>query len=275
MAKTSSSKKVARVARTGGAKRRRVRERPKIGFGLGIFVIVVLGSLTVFFARTQRIDSAAAAEQPAVNKDHWHMAYGFYVCDHFLPAFTDKDPSSDPNGIHTHGDGVVHIHPFSSLSSGKRAKLQIFFDTTNVKVTASEIKLTTDNVTHKNGQHCDSGTVGTAEVQTKVWNTRDPSDQGHIVSGNPANIHPTDGMLITIAFVPPGTDIPRPPSADQLDKLSDLGTNPTDATTDTTVPTDPTASSTSTVPADPNASTTTSAPATSTTVPATTTTARP
>jgi hypothetical protein len=238
-------------------------------------IVVVLGTAGIVYSRDQHQpdNSRPVAAAAGVAGDHWHAALGFDICGTFAPNVPDS--GTDPLGIHTHGDGVVHIHPFSSLSSGKRAKLQIFFDTTNVKVTASEIKLTTDNVTHKNGQHCDSGTVGTAEVQTKVWNTRDPSDQGHIVPGNPANIHPTDGMLITIAFVPPGTDIPRPPSADQLDKLSDLGTNPTDATTDTTVPTDPTASSTSTVPADPNASTTTSAPATSTTVPATTTTARP
>ena len=47
MGKASSAKKVARVARAGASKRR-VRERPKLAFPLAIFVIVVLGSLTVF-----------------------------------------------------------------------------------------------------------------------------------------------------------------------------------------------------------------------------------
>src|SRR4051794_28699673 len=140
MAKTSSSKKVARVARSGASKRR-VRERPKLGFALACFVIVVLGTLTVAFARTQRTDSAAASEQPAAAKgdpskggkagDHWHVAYGMYVCDHFLPPVTDA--GDDKNGIHTHGDGVIHTHPFNAASSGSNARLKVFGDQTNMK----------------------------------------------------------------------------------------------------------------------------------------------
>lgn len=239
-------------------------------------LVVVLGTAGIVYSRDQHQpdNSRPLAPSAGVTGDHWHAALGFDICGTFAPNVPDS--GTDPLGIHTHGDGVVHIHPFSALSSGKRAKLQIFFDTTNVKATASEIKLPTDSVTHKNGQHCDTGTVGTAEVQTKVWDSRAPSDQGRIVTGNPANIHPTDGMLITIAFVPPGTDIPRPPSADQLDKLSDVGTTPTDASTDTTLPN---ASTSSTVPADPNASTSTSSPSTTTapttTVASSTTTSRP
>jgi hypothetical protein len=245
-------------------------------------MVVILGTAGIVYSRDQHQpdNSRPLAAAAGVAGDHWHAALGFDICGTFAPNVPDS--GTDPLGIHTHGDGVVHIHPFSALSSGKRATLQIFFDTTNVKVTSSEIKLPTDNVTHKNGQHCDAGTVGTATVQTKVWDTRDPADQGRIVPGNPSDIHPKDGMLITIAFVPAGTDIPRPPSADQLDKLSDLGTQPTNASTDTTLPPDATASSSTTV--DPSAPSTTigtntitpsttSAP--TTTVASTSTTARP
>src|SRR5262245_14397482 len=134
MAKTSSSKKVARVARSGASKRRRVRERPKMGFGLAVFVIIVVGALLVFFARTQRVDSAAASEAPTKN-DHWHMAYGVYICDHFLPGFSDKDPEKDPDGIHTHpGDGIIHVHPFRPASSGSNARLKVFADQINMKL---------------------------------------------------------------------------------------------------------------------------------------------
>jgi hypothetical protein len=278
MGKASSAKKVARAARTGGGRTRR-------GTTSWVFpglmaMVVVLGTAGIVYSRDQHQpdNSRPLAAAAGVAGDHWHAALGFDICGTFAPNIPDS--GTDPLGIHTHGDGVVHIHPFSTLSSGKRATLQIFFDTTNVTATATEIKLPTDNVTHKNGERCDAGTVGTATVQTKVWDTRDPADQGRIVTGSPAKIHPTDGMLITIAFVPAGTDIPRPPSAGQLDKLSDLGTQPTDASTDTTLPSDASASSTSsTVPADPNASTTSSTPSTTsaptTTVASTTTTARP
>jgi hypothetical protein len=241
-------------------------------------MVVILGTAGIVYSRDQHQpdNSRPLAAAAGVAGDHWHAALGFDVCGTFAPNVPDS--GTDPLGIHTHGDGVVHIHPFSALSSGKRAKLQVFFDTTKVKVTSSEIKLPTDGVTHKNGQNCDAGTVGAATVQTKVWDSRSPDDRGRIVTGNPSDLHPKDGMLITIAFVPAGTDIPRPPSADQLDKLSDVGTQPTNASTDTTLPANATASST-TVPVDPNAPSTTSVPSTTTapttTVASTSTTARP
>jgi hypothetical protein len=242
-------------------------------------MVVILGTAGIVYSRDQHQpdNSRPLAAAAGVAGDHWHAALGFDICGTFAPNVPDS--GTDPLGIHTHGDGVVHIHPFSALSSGKRAKLQIFFDTTNVKVSASSIKLPTDDTTHKNGQNCDAGTVGTATVQTKVWDSRDPADQGRIVTGNPSGIRPTDGMLISIAFVPAGTDIPRPPSAGQLDKLTDVGTQPTNATTDTTLQPDSPAVSTSTTVPDPGAATSTTTPS-STTVPSTTvastsTTARP
>src|SRR3954464_11404283 len=109
MGKASSAKKVARADRAGGKSSK--RERPKLAFPLAVFVVIVLGSSLVVYARTARNDVASADTAPSsVNKDHWHAAYGFYVCDHFLPALPESP--KDPEGIHTHGDGVFHIHPF-------------------------------------------------------------------------------------------------------------------------------------------------------------------
>jgi hypothetical protein len=226
--------------------------------------VVVLGTAGIVYSRDQHQPDNSRPLAAAAGRagDHWHAALGFDICGTFAPNVPDS--GTDPLGIHTHGDGVVHIHPFSALASGKRAKLQVFFDTTHVKVSATSIKLPTEDPTHKNGQKCETGP---ARVQTKVWDSRDPADQGRLVPGNPSAFRPKDGMLVTIAFLPLGADIPRPPSAGQLDKLSDVGTQPTDATTDTTAPPDsPTSSS---VPVDPNAPTTVASP--TTTLPTSTT----
>src|SRR6476469_5448461 len=183
MGKASSAKKVARAARTGGG---RTRRGSSSLLWPGLMALVVgLGSAGIVYSLDQR-QPDNTRPLPAANGvagDHWHAALGVDICGTFAPNVPDS--GTDPLGIHTHGDGVVHIHPFSGVSSGKRAILQIFFDTTGLKVNASEIKLTTDPTTHKNGDKCESGTVGTAKVQTKVWDTRDPSDQGRIVPGNP------------------------------------------------------------------------------------------
>ncbi|MFN2608156.1 MAG: hypothetical protein ABR511_09740, partial [Acidimicrobiales bacterium] len=163
-----------------------------------------------------------------VTGDHWHAALGFDICGTFAPNISDQ---TDVSGIHTHGDGVVHVHPFSAVSAGKRATLNVFFTTVKAKVSSSEISLP-GLPTKKDGQKCGDAP---AVVQVKTWPDRKPDTAGTIVAGNPSDIHPKDGELITIAFAPKGQDIPRPPSADQLDKLSDLGTqSPTTAPGDTT-----------------------------------------
>jgi hypothetical protein len=194
-------------------------------------VVVILGTAGIVYSRDQHQPDSSRPLAAAAGRagDHWHAALGFDICGTFAASVPDS--GTDPLGIHTHGDGVVHAHPFSALSSGKRAKLQLFFETTNVKATAGEIKLPNQDETHKNGQKCEAGP---AAIQTKVWDSRDPADQGHIVPGNPGDIRIKDGMLITIAFVPAGADIPRPPSTEQLDKLGDVGPQPTDSTTTTT-----------------------------------------
>ncbi len=93
---------------------------------------MVLGVALVMFARSSRVPAAA----PRVGNDHWHSAYGIYDCDRFLPAFTS---AADPDGIHSHQDGVVHIHPWNSSAAGDRADLGVFFEAMGARVTDDEI----------------------------------------------------------------------------------------------------------------------------------------
>jgi hypothetical protein len=255
MGKASSAKKVARAARTGGGRTRRGSTSWLWPTVMGL--VVILGTAGIVYSRDQRQPDntrplAAAAGRAG---DHWHAAIGFYICGEFAPDLAEGD---DPLGIHSHGDNVVHIHPFGPSAAGKRAQLGIFFDSVNVDVSDDEIDLP-NQPRKRNGDRCGDRT---GQVQMKVWDSRDPADQGRIVPGDPADFRPQDGQLITIAFVPEGDDIPRPPSADNLDRLTDVAPAPT-----TTVP-----GATTTTTSD--GSTTTSSP-TSTTVASPTTTSTP
>ena len=252
MGKASSAKKVARAARTGGGRTRR-GSTSWVWPTLMAFV-VILGTAGIVYSRDQRQPDNSRPLAASGNRagDHWHAAIGFYICGQFAPNLPE---GTDPLGIHGHGDNVVHIHPFGSSAAGKRARLEIFFETVDVDVTDDSIKLPGQD-RKSNGDDCENGD---GRVQTKVWDSRDPSDQGRIVSGDPSDIRPQDGQLITIAFVPEGTDIPRPPSADTLDNLSDLQPTPA-STTSTTTATSETTSPASTTPPDINATTTTSRP---------------
>jgi hypothetical protein len=239
MGKASSAKKVARAARTGGGRTRR-GSTSWVWPGL-MAAVVILGTAGIVYSRDQRQPDNTRP----LTTDHWHAAIGYYICGSFVPNLPEGD---DPLGIHGHGDNVVHIHPFGASSSGKRATLEVYFDTVNADISDDRIELPGQE-TKSNGDRCENGP---GRVQTKVWDTRSPTDPGRIVEGDPSNIRPQDNQLITIAFVPEGTDIPRPPSEPNLDALTDVP----GATTTTSTPA-PTTSS----------STTTTAPTTSTSTP--------
>lgn len=233
--------------------------------------VVVLGTAGIVYSRDQRQPDntrpyAAVAGRAA---DHWHAAIGFHVCGAFTPNLPEGD---DPLGIHSHGDNVVHIHPFGASSSGKRATLEVFFDTVGADISDDKIELPGQD-TKRNGDSCPDGE---GVIRTKVWDTRDPADQGRIVEGDPSSLRPQDSQLITIAFGDANADIPKPPSEPKLNDLDDVAPQRTAPTT--TMVVDPNASPTSsTVPNDPNVTATTTASETSpsTVVASTTSTSRP
>ena len=103
-----------------------------MGFPLVLVAVVILGMVLVVFARSSRAPAAA----PRVGNDHWHSAYAVYDCDRFLPAFTS---AADPDGIHSHQDGVIHIHPWNSSAAGDDARFDVFFEAMGVRISDDEI----------------------------------------------------------------------------------------------------------------------------------------
>jgi hypothetical protein len=63
---------------------------------------------------------------PSVERsDHWHAAYGVNLCGVWQPAVPEYESSA---GLHSHGDGLIHIHPFDHRASFENATLGHFFD---------------------------------------------------------------------------------------------------------------------------------------------------
>jgi hypothetical protein len=286
MGKASSAKKVARAARAGGS--RRPGQRRAIGFPLIIAAIVVLGTSLILFARGSRDANAEPRSQAdGVDAQHWHAAYGLSFCGEFQrndEATALTDVGQDALGIHTHGDGVIHIHPFIDSAGGRNARLQIFFDQVGLDVTDSKITFP-DGDTWTEGE--DTCTVDGEEVPGQIvvarWQSAQDAADGEkpteVVTSDFGDIRfRNDREYYTIAFVPEGEleDIPvRPNVIEDLNNLSDLGA-PTDSSTpgDSSVPVDPTATSEAqtgstdtTAPADATATTVAAPPdATATTV---------
>jgi hypothetical protein len=226
--RASSSKKVARAAKTGG--KTKVRTPRGTVFPIALTTVVVLGLALVVWARADR-QSSVDTTAPQAGIDHWHAAYGFYICDKFIENIPDN--GKDPLGVHTHGDGVMHIHPTSSKTSGRNAKVGRFFD--NMDITMTNTKLTLPNKlgTWSNGDKCGDKP---GKLMASVWDPRTATAK--IYNSNFNDIRFTNPLSVfTFAFVPDGVTLPRPPSESVLDNLTDV--NPATTTTvagQTTVP---------------------------------------
>jgi hypothetical protein len=256
MGKASSSKKVARAARAGG-RSAGTRQRNLLFPGV-IGLIVILGTALIAYAANDWKSQTDIA--PVVNEDHWHAAIGIDICDEFQPATAEFE---SPIGIHTHGDGVIHIHPFSSGGAGENATLGAYLEAAGIELTDTTLKI--GDQEWKEGE--DKCGNEDAELVVAQWKDVQSTDEKPALIRRDFNDirFRENGEGYTIAFVPEGTtDIPKPESAGQLAELGAA-----DDATATSVPGDAT---TTTAPGD----TTTTAPGeTTTTAPADTTTTAP
>lgn len=222
MGKASSNKKVARAASTGGGRTAR-GARPWGWYG-SMVIVALLGSLVIVTSRNERqaASNPLKSEKPRppslpgqkqFGGDHWHAAYGVYICNEFVPAINSD---RDPRGIHTHNDGIVHIHPFTKSSSGRNATFGVFADAVGLKAGATSVHVSGGKA-YKNGDACPDGKKGKLKVRLN----------GDERPGDPKKIRLRDRDLVVVAFVPSGVDVPKsPPSANGLDNLNDVPGSP-------------------------------------------------
>jgi len=231
MGKASNAKKVNRAAATGGG--RTAGNRTPVLWYSTIFVTVVIGAMLVFTSASNLRDKEAASADvpPLVNRDHWHAAYGFFLCGSWAQPL--QDVAQDSTGIHTHADGLIHTHPFVPSAAGKNATMGKFLEITGAKVTATSIDLKREGEKYKNGDKCGK----TAGVVTARVFKNEADLTGRALRGDPSSWVIGNGELIAIGFAPKGTVLEPPPSAANLADPGDLGTTPTpDDVTATTAP---------------------------------------
>jgi hypothetical protein len=238
MGKASSAKKVARAARAGG-RGSRGSQRRSLLFPATITVICILGISLIIYARGQ--DEAEALE-PGLT-DHWHAAYGVQICDQLLPPLSSG--TSDPNGTHTHDDGVMHIHPGAAQEvarAGEDATVQVFLEATGSSISDDSLTIRTSDgtvTTYREGDEepCDG------QVQIGYWANASEatSTDPQIFTEDLQDVHfQNDREAFTIAFVPEGDDLLPPDTVGDLDALAGVDGGDTVATP-STVPTTTTA----------------------------------
>ena len=221
MARSAAAKKVAKAASAGGSGRS-FRPRRDILFPAAMLLVVLLGVVLILVARGERAENAPAG--PPRLGDHWHSLYAIYNCDDFILDVYPNDVD-DVTGIHTHGDGLIHIHPFVSTVTGQFATIGAFMREIEFELTDSSLELPDRTVLDESGDGCASPDPSSddpavaepgGELRVLRWETL----QAEKALGFSDNLRDVrfldDGQIFVFAYVHPGVedaDIPRPDDA--------------------------------------------------------------
>jgi len=213
------------------ALRARARRPRKQGtsrwFAVTVTVIVLIGVTGVVLASgVLSRDSSASADAPAPPSpdnptgDHWHAVFGVNVCGEWLSDPAEFETAAgNPGvrtGIHTHGDGFIHIHPFFSSEAGDNATLGKFLDYGGWSASRDEIEtwvgpsFDPSKTTWSNGDRCPDaeGNPGKGEPGRVVFEVNCRS-----AAGDPSDHELADQEVVTIGFLPKGQEMGAPPHA--------------------------------------------------------------
>jgi len=194
------------------------------GWNVAIAVLIIVGIVAVFLVRGGG-DSAGSGPPRApdaaanVAGDHWHTAFQVNVCGEWLTAQPQfEKPADNPNqqanvGIHTHGDNLIHTHPFVVSEEGSNAKLSKFASYGGWSVSSDSIDAWTGpqskvkQTQWSNGDTCPFGQYKGKKGEL-TW-----AVDGKTRTGDPGEYHMKDGETLAIYFLPKGADHPFPPDA--------------------------------------------------------------
>ena len=212
---------MGKASRKKGPVKARTRKSGSMAFGLVITVISVIGVTGIALSRGG--DDAANEPGPAVG-EHWHAAMGVNICGTWQPNFPETQSAA---GVHSHGEGFMHIHPHGAAGAHRNATVGKFYESGGAKVSATELKMFGQD--YKNGEKCKVLDNKPGEVRWSV--------NGNEKSGDPAEYIPNDGDVIALAFLPKGEEIGVPPvAASGASPANDGGPSPVPVTPETTPP---------------------------------------
>jgi hypothetical protein len=201
--------------------------------GGGLLVVVVLAVLAVtLIGTTAEPDDGAsyvgpvgpgsasspAGVGPPGLDDHWHAAFGIDVCGEWGPDLADIGPST--TGIHTHDDGIVHVHPFTTRAAGDRARMGHFLDAVGLLTTDDDVVLVLRSLTPDDR---------TCAGEPAAWSLVrfDPDVHGaepvavvEDLADVPEVRFEANRQAYVLAFLPAGELPPPPPSLGYLDRVS-------------------------------------------------------
>ena len=82
------------------------------------------GALAVAAVAVLLFDAASSGDSGPRVSEHRHAPYEVIVCGQLQPPIEEFSHTS---GIHTHGDGIMHLHPLTAEGEGSGASVAMFF----------------------------------------------------------------------------------------------------------------------------------------------------
>ncbi len=215
MARTSSAKKIARLAEKGKGKK--VRFQGGSVFPSVVLGVLVIGAVLIAYARQGGtvVDASVSAEQK------YATAFAFFNCDALATDLKQADAATlnatdkfaavtteNPSAII--GDGIVGWMP-QVLAGQRKAKLETIFALYGITVTDDSITLADGTKISEADTKC---AEQDAVINVNVWESGSASSQLSIASFGGVKID--DQMTVVLSFAPEGTEIARPAVADSL-----------------------------------------------------------
>lgn len=185
--------------------------------------------LVAVFVPVSASSAQSEGQGPKVG-DHWHLAFGVWNCGTWEPSIA---PGDDPLGIHTHGDGLIHVHPFEAAAAGKNALLGKFLAVSKITLTSSSLALPTKKLMA--GGTCQGKKT---VIRTLTWSSKKVKNPT-VVSGDANKVPLLDEEIIVIAYGPPDATVGLPPSVAELEDPADLPPPPLSAKDLAGLPTPP------------------------------------
>ncbi len=255
----TSTKRAAKLAQKGRGQS--VRFQGGTVFPIAVALTLILGLALIVYARQSL---PAADDSPPTINDHWHIAYGFYLCDGWaqlegdLEEVTSTGALANTNflrtGIHSHDDGVIHWHPYTSRAVGSNANLGVFLETYEVELDNDSLRFPGPGAVIPNSNfvaeapseileeyvegetQCDGED---AELSVRVWENFTDTDAGNRFVANMGDVPvENDSMVMAVYFTDDDAEQLMPPWAQQLPALGAIDTGveiPSDVT-DISVP---------------------------------------
>lgn len=206
------------------------REVTQVLISLTIVLILLIIGTFIWAATTSSGQDGddVGLVNPQIGDTHWHASYAVYFGQ-------ERQPNSPTweSGVHTHGDGIIHIHPFTESEEGSGASLTKFFEYGGGVLTEDEIRIPGYSETLRNGDpvpgESESGEVHiAARAAAESERLEDVGNGWYLVA--PEYI-PRDGDQVLIFFsteaemrdllnraigVPTLTPVPSPPATQRF-----------------------------------------------------------